>query len=231
MAEKKVRKKAVRKKVKEKEVTEAEPSKKVVAKENSQLIWFFAIIVVVFLAFIIPYLYLEGKKSFEYSGLEWQIEKFGQITAYHTKFPALDRSNINYNLYLRNDPRENNATTYGNFNLFKRQGYISFSPEVDLCRGDVARVMTDLGGFLRYGVGMDNLTVATTDAETAKSLNRPYIDCSSTNEATAILIKMGNPSATRTEENCYIITVADCNDIVPVEKFMLKTTMDLRGES
>lgn len=209
------------------------PSKELMKREEGQLVWFFVIIAVVFLAFIIPYLYIQSQKSFEYSGVRWVIEENSGLKIYYARFPALDESNITYNAYLREDPRENNVTTNGTFVDFKVGAYISLSPDIDSCRGNVARVMIDLGSFLRFGVGVGNLTVASSDYAHSRETKRPYINCDSKNvKQTIVSINIGEPRVIQSNKNpyCYEIYVEDCNDISPVEKFITKTIGDIMDE-
>ncbi|GEM_PF-646309 len=215
-----------------KEEVKKESSSQIIKHEEGQLIWFIAIIIVIFLAFIIPYLYVQSQKSFDYAQVKWQIEGNSGLTVYHARFRALDESDINYNVYLREDPRENNVTTEGNFTDFKLGGYVSLSKEVDACRGDVARVMIDLGSFLRSGIGVGNLTVSSNDYQYSKETKRPYINCKSNTKSTIISIDIGEPRVIQSVDNkyCYEIYVQDCKDISPVEKFITKTIGDIMEE-
>lgn len=207
--------------------------KKVRNKEEGQLIWFFAIIIMIFLAFLIPYLYSEGRKSFEYSGVNWRIEDHNGLEIYHARFKALDNSDTNYNLYLRGDPRTNNVDTTGNFVDFRKGGYVALSREVDSCRGEVARVMVDLGSFLDTGVGVGDLKVASNDLDYSKDTGRFFVDCPSSNvRSTIVSIKIGESRVIQSEENpyCYEIYVDDCSDSKTVEKFMIQTIGDIMDE-
>ena len=222
-----------KKETKKENVVAQEAPKKVVLKEEGQLIWFFAIIIMLFLAFLIPYLFLESKKNFEYSMVNWRIEDHNGLIAYHARFKALDNSDVNYNVYLREDPRENNVFTEGNFVDFRVDGYVALSEEVDSCRGEVARVMVDLGSFLDTGVGVGKLTVASNDLIYSLETGRFFVDCPSSNILNTIIsIKMGEPRVIQSDENpyCYEIYVEDCSDISPVEKFITKTIGDVMDE-
>lgn len=231
---------AKNKKVKEEvsydgKVVNEEISKKDVSNENRQLYWFFGIAIFVFLLFLGTYYYYETyikitpegyrlKGHFEYAGIEWQIEDYTDFIAYHGRFPSFMNENNTHNIYLRVDPRQNNVSTSGDFLNFKYGGYISTSPEVDNCTGDMVGDILTLTSFLKYGVGMSSIELGTTDQAVAQKTNRTQVNCSLKNRG-VILIQQGNESSVvQSDKNefCYIITVKDCNDIAPVEKFMLE---------
>ena len=210
--------------------TEGElPSKSVRTRETRQLIWFFIIVALVFASFLVPYFYSQDLKSFDYAGVDWTKEEYDQFDIYHSEFPALNGQNYKYNIFLRNDPRENNVSVYGNFKEFKIGGYVSISPEVDLCRGDVSRVMLDLGSFLELGLGIQKVWAATPSFEIHNNTGRDYATCN-TKQRTVVLIEKGEPSVTQSKENpfCYTIRVRDCEDIAPVEKFMTEVIRAFR---
>lgn len=208
----------------EKEELKAEgelPSKAIRKHETRQLIWFFVIIAIVFASVLIPYFYSQNLKSFNYAGVDWMKEEYTQFDVYHSEFPALNGQNYKYNIFLRNDPRENNVTVDGTFKEFKIGGFVSISPEVDSCRGDVSRVMLDLGSFLELGLGIQKVWAATPSFEIHNETGREYATCS-TKDRTIIMIEKGEPVVLQSRDNpfCYTIRVRDCDDIEPVEKFM-----------
>jgi len=235
MAAKKVKKKSSKaKKVSKKEPIEEGVGKKIVKKENKQVTWFLVLAGVVFASFLIPYFYIESLKSFDFAGIPWKIEALGEQKIYHGRFYALSGADLIYNIYLRIDPRENDVFASGTFNLFRYGAYISLSPEVNKCRGEVSRVMVDLGSFLKAGVGIANLAVATNNPDYSNETGLPYIDCSNLHERTIIIIEKGEErSVVQSNENpdCYIITVNDCNDGAPIEKFMLESISAFKENS
>jgi len=205
-------------------------SKKIINKENGQLTWFFLIVILVFSAFLGIYFYNENSKVFEFSGAEWIIEERGSITSYHGRFPALDGSNVNYNVWLRNDPRENNIPVEGVFDTFKYGGIVSFDKTIEECRGEIARRVFDLGHFLRVGVGIGILEPATTDFEVSQLKNISHINCSLNLNKTIIILEEGETSVFKDSQNhfCYVIRIKDCEDVLGIEKFIVKTIDDFR---
>ena len=233
MAKKKTtKKKKVKLSVDEKEELKAEgelPKKNVRESENIQLIWFFAVVIVIFAAFLVPYFWIESSKTFHYGGVDWDIDDSDQyITFYHSEFPTLNGVNLNYNIYMRHDPRENDVYTEGEFNAFKYGGYLSFTEEINACRGQVPRAALDLKSFVRTGVGVGNMDNSALTPEFAEELNVSFINCSNTLDRTVVVLRMGEPSVIQSETNpyCYVISIEDCDDFAPIEKFIVKTVDD-----
>ena len=204
------------------------PKEEAKESENRQLIWFFVIVIAIFVAFLIPYFYMESQKTFRFGGADWNIEKDPYITFYHGVFPALNGANIIYNVFLRNDPRENKVHTEGEFNIFKYGGYLSWTSDIQNCRGQVPRAALDLVGFIRTGIGIGNITNGAVEPELAEELGYPYVDCFTNPNRTVIVLRMGEPSVIQSQNNpyCYVITIKDCDDFKPIEKFIIKTIDD-----
>lgn len=204
------------------------PKKFIQQSENKQLFWFFVIIGIVFAMVLVPYFWIESLKNFNYGGAEWMIEDYDNLKIYHGIFGALNGANLNYNIFLRGDPRENDVPTEGTFINFKYGGIVSMTPEVDRCRGELSRVMLDLGAFLKQGVGVGSLVSGSTDEFVANKTNRQFARCDNVFDRTLVIIEIGNSSVTQDEDNpyCYVIKARDCNDMSSVERFIVKTVED-----
>lgn len=204
------------------------PPKATRKREDRQLLWFVIVIGVVFASFLIPYFYRQSSMSFEFAKANWTIEDYDKIRIYHGRFMSLAGENLIFNSYLRIDPRKNDVASSGTFNKFKYGGVISVSPEVDECRGDIARVMGDLGLFLGQGVGVGPIEVGSTDETVAVDFDKRHATCETILDRTLVVIESGESRVTQDDENpyCYMIYIEDCNDISPVEKFMVKTIDD-----
>src|SRR5689334_23039112 len=146
---------------------EQKVSRRTKEKENRQLFWLFFWVLLVFAAFIIPYFYKESLKHFEFGAIDWTVEQYQQLTIYHGRFTSFNDVNNTYNLFLRIDPRKNDALVQGNFSSFKVGGYIAISPKLDECRGELSRALLDFGSFVKKGIGVGQIEVATTDKELA----------------------------------------------------------------
>ena len=238
-----VKRKVVRKKkvarlseaeTEERRLEGALPEKSVREEENRQLFWFFVVVGVVFVLVFATYFGVEGARAFEYGGVDWRVEEYAEPTGtiYHGRFPALSNPNVTYNLYLRGDPRENAVATEGVFDSFKNGGVVSMTPEVDACRGELARVMLDLGTYMKQGIGVGVLRIGSTDKFVALETDRRYARCNTVSDRTIVIIDIGKSMVVQDDNNpyCYTIYANDCNDVSSVEKFMLKSIVDFGKE-
>ncbi len=215
----------------EKEELESEgelPKKSLRNREERQLIWFFVIIGIIFGVVLVSYFWVEGAKSFEYGGANWVIEDYENLRIYHGRFSALSGANLIFNVYLRIDPRKNNVQTEGTFDKFKYGAVISLSPEVDECRGELSRVMLDLGSFLKEGIGVSVLETGSSDKFVAVKTDRRHALCNTVADRTIVIVDIGESKVIQDEENsyCYTIYAEDCNDLSSVEKFIVKSVDD-----
>jgi len=242
MAKKNTKKKSAKKKVvknrkvlteDQREELKAEgelPKKSVVKRENKQLIWFLVVVIIVFGAFLIPYFWVESNKVFEYVGAEWVIEEYAEPLGdvYHGRFPSFTNPDLFFNVYLRNDPRNNDVDTVGVFNQFKYGGIIAATPEANLCRGELPRVMFDVASFTKTAIGAGPIETGFTDEKLADDTGKRYATCESVNDRTLIIFDIGEPAVIQDEDNlnCYTIYVEDCDKSEPAEKFIIKTIED-----
>jgi len=217
----------------EKEELEAEgelPKRSVRKSEDVQLAWFVGVIIFVFVVTLATYSWFEGVKSFEFEGVDWVYED--DVDYYHGRFENLLGRDYFYNIYLKNDPRENDVATEGTFDKFKYGLIISTSPEFDLCRGDASRVMRDLGAFMVDGLGTESPKAGSTNEDVANGSERLFATCDSIENRTIVIIDRGDNFVAQDVENvnCYTISVGDCDDASAVEKFMLKVIKDFGGD-
>lgn len=215
----------------EKEEQKAEgelPKKSVRKKEDRQLMWLVVIVGLVFASILIPYFYIQNSKSFEFARANWTIEDYENLRVFHGRFKSLAGANLIYNIYLRGDPRENLVETSGTFDKFKYGGFVSMSPEVDECRGEIGRAMFDLGAFLRQGVGVEDVKSGSTDKSVALESNRRHAVCNTVQDRTLVIVELGEPKVVQNEDYpyCYTIYMNDCDDTTSIEKFMIKTMDD-----
>ncbi len=210
---------------------EAVVPKGVQKSEDKTLFWFFVVVGLVFACVLVPYFWVESNKSFELGGIDWVIEDYEHLKIFHGRFVSLTNSNLNYNVFFRTDPRTNDAAVKGEIKDFKYGGIISLSPEVDACRGDLSRVMLDLGAFLKQGVGVGPIESGTNSKDVANETSRRFVDCENVMDRTVIIIDVDGERGTVKSDlnpNCYIITAEDCEDSGVVEKFMLQSVIDFR---
>ncbi len=217
-------------KIKEEDI-EKVIGKKVKESENSTLAWFIVVVGIVFASVLIPYFWVESNKVFEFGGVDWVIEEYEYLEIFHGRFLSLTDPDLYYNIFLRTDPRANDASVSGKLDDFKYGGIISLSPEVDTCRGDLSRVMLDLGAFLKQGVGVGSIESGSNDEGVANETNRRFATCESVADRTVVVIDLGERGIVQDKVNpsCYTIYAEDCEDSAVVEKFIVQSVIDFRA--
>ena len=214
MEKKKIEKENVEKKVRN-------TSKK---EKETQFKWILGMMVGLIVVILLVYYIMNNINKIEYKGLAFTKEKFGEIIVYHYYYYFTDNENqlIKYNLYLRNDPRENEVPIEGKIELGKKV-YISYDASINSC--DKSALAADsLAKFLVNN--QLSVKAGIPDRAEAESKNITYIDCNTNPDDATILIKAGNETNIIKEDNCYVISVSDCNILNAVEKFEVQTILD-----
>jgi len=238
---KKEAKKKVGKESREKEVEEAiivdekEANKAItidekdaLKKQNKQTKWIFIVMALTLISvFLIPYI-IGKSREFNYAGLEFKKILFDQLPLYHARIPLASITGeavSNYNLYLRNDPRElEYIPIEGDIKLLKNV-VLTFNPEM-VCKNEII-ASTSVVGFIR-GASSANLIPGTLNkSEVTNKL--AYADCNSTSQ-TSIIFDLGNKTEIIQEsENCYKIYVANCEVVESAERFIIGMAAHAKG--
>jgi len=167
-------------------------------------------------------------KHFEYTGLKFEKVMFDKMPFFYTKIQITrpDESVVNYNLYLRNDPRSNNIPVYTEMR-FQKEVAVTTDDAVSNCSyAGVSGVL--LGQFLN-AMGTDVYT-GTTDFEIAKERGIMYIACVPNQNYTLISIKQGSVTKiTQSDTNCYNLEIANCELLNATERFVMASISQARG--
>jgi len=200
-------------------------SKEIKSKERKQLFWFFGTIIVVFLVFLGVYLYVQSLNKTEFVGVDWYKENDGGIISYHTRVPKMYNGEFfgYHNIYLRNDPSENNIPSEVNISFYSTV-VVSQSVEVLNCRNSVL-VSSALGQITSLFPFVKNVTIALSDEKDANDYSLPYANCETEEgkENTVFLVRMANETSVEMKgDSCYIINVGKCEDnLIATEKFVI----------
>ena len=240
---------AIKKTVKKKKLTSEEkeeksregdlPPKKIRDKETQQIIGFLIIVGLVFASFIGVYYSVKATKTFEFGGAEWWIEGeaegWGDVIFYHGRYPVKTSSGkiiTNMNLWLRNDPRENNIPADIDF---LEQGIaadiiVTFGTNLMACE---ERTLVTPQISQAFGAGLPWTTVvgAVANKQIAEEQNLLYADCSSvSDENTVILVQQGDKPAVFASDGCYVVQYDECSGAVKAsEKLILELIKQLNN--
>ena len=170
-------------------------------REIYTVIWTMIGLLIVFVVF---YYAFESMKTFEYEGLTFSKEKFGEIPVFHYYYYFTDdnRQQYKYNLYLRSDPRKNGVPITGNI-IYPKQSFVFLSVNsTNLIQcPNFLRDYSALTSFLinnleKSGIGIKD---GFANKEEAEKNNLTHISCEKYPNNVVILLQSGNE--TKIEKN------------------------------
>lgn len=197
-------------------------------KEILGILIFLGVLIVVFL---IASSYFRSLNYFEYEGLTFSKKRLGEIPLYHHSYylKAPSGKLINYNMYLRHDPRYNNVTIEGESSRLLAAGSVAYlsinSDGLQECRfgqlavGSISSFMSDnqmtvIGGnldFWQAGANRDQ-----------------WVTCDNRPGNRVVEILKGNETKVIIDGNCYRIEVNQCQILEAVEKLEVQSVVDAR---
>ncbi|MFH1802154.1 MAG: hypothetical protein ABH864_01745 [archaeon] len=213
-----------------------------VSKMDRELYWVFGVMVVLIAAFLVGYAIRPDPNTFDHNGLDFKKQMLGNIPLYkYTYFTdnrmATASGNVintgeqaAVNVLLRNNPRENNVPVEGKIEYMEREKFVyitmSSSPDL-LCEyGTIA--MAELASFLSQNGFVPKAGIS--DETTAEEQGIDYVTCENHPDRMVISFEAGDENKVVREENCYTITVSDCEILLPTEKFIVQSILDAMEE-
>ena len=214
--------------VKEKKEPKEKNVNKLSKKKDGQLklilLWMIGLIILFFLFFS----FFQSLNKVEYEGVPFTKTKFGEIPVYHSSYflqGSTAENVIKYNLYVRNNPEENDFPITDEISIESRTIYLTINETGLLECEQAAIAISDLTSFLVDN--QFNLYVGVPDKELAAERDRLYVSCDTAAHGTVITIQEGNEnSISRVENGCYDITVSQCQILEGIEKFKVQAVAD-----
>jgi hypothetical protein len=184
--------------------------KKEMSKENKTLMKVLIVIGAFFLILVVSFLIMKSSNQPKYNGMTFNVVKEGELTFYQTTFKVLYKGeSINYNIYLRNNPRE----------LEKK---VPFEGELDLRNLFVLNTTTEnlfCDGDWNLAIGnLQNLEIFNIEIMTDKNAT-----CDENGNYMFVQIEEGEE--TKIEQygpSCYKLIVSDCEILPVTERFMIE---------
>jgi hypothetical protein len=211
------------------------PSKKVRDVETKQILAFLVVVGLLFFSFLGVYYYLQSQKHFEFEGAEWLVEgerEGWSETLYHGRYPIIYGGKLytNMNVWLRFDPRENNASSQIDF---KKEGIgknviVTFDKEFASC-SDRSLVIPLLSQIFGAGLPWTDISGAMSDKQRAEELSLAFADCSNASfDTTVFSIEKGDSSRLYSNNGCYVLEYSSCDDSLKLsEKMVLELIRQL----
>ena len=206
-------------------------------KVDREIYWVLGVMLGLIIIFLAANSFFQSLKTFEYEGLSFSKEKFGDIPVFHYYYYTFPRSITGsvtneqpkqINIYLRNDPRENPVQINEEIEFQPKNHPIYISTNVtglEECKPSVG--ISTLSAFLSQNG--HKLIGAIPDMEQAINEDIRYANCGSSSGSNVILIQKGEETKITRNEDCYIIDVNQCEIIPAVEKFIVQTIIDAKA--
>lgn len=192
--------------------------KKQLKNYNKILGGFLIIFAAIAIIWIAAYYISNHWGDFEYQGVEFDQMKQGDLTFYHTSFlTTIEGKLYNYNVYLRNDPRELDENIKLDEVGWKQMIIINLSrnyPECDSSDTIALANFNQILGAMGARVGKD-----------------PEAGCDSEGRYMYLAIGDGNETKiTKMDEACYNLEFKDC-EIIEVTERLIVNALVLHNEN
>lgn len=193
----------------------------------------FAGLAILAVLFIVLYYAFQGLGKVEYKGLSFTKEKFGEVLVYSYNYLVKTPSGkiVQRTLYIRGDPRYNNVSITGEivYPIGKRV-YISINGTgLTECEDSMISVAS-LSNFLANN--NFDVRAGTPDESEARMKNQTYVTCDKFPGNVVISLGVGKETKiTKSGKYCHNVEVADCRILAAVEKFMIQSLIDAKGNA
>jgi hypothetical protein len=190
------------------------------------------ILILVGVFFLFNYIF-NNLGTINYDGLKFSKETIGKIEVYHYYYLYKDRTGqlVQNNIYLRNNPTENQVPVSGNVTFIEGSKVFLGIDTDNLTSCNTSSIaISEITSFIvNGGISVKGGTV---NNATAVKQNLTYVDCNVQKQNPVITIGLGNTTAVVNKGLCYKITAATCNDLLPAaEKFIVKAIVDAKDNA
>jgi hypothetical protein len=200
---------------------------------SSNMVSIVAILAVVaVVAFFASKMYFANSGIIDYQGLIFNEEKVGKLTFYRHTYSFLDTNGggtINYNLYVRNNPEDNDVPVDGEIKFAEANSVIYFGIDTSGLSNcsDTTIAVASLSQFLSGN--QFSVKAGVKDVEVAQRNNLTNINCEKFNNNQVVMLEIGEKSRVTKEGSCYRIQTSSCDDVMAaVEKFEIQSIIDAR---
>ena len=198
--------------------------------KQNEVIWVVGTMVVIILALVLIPMFMRMFATFDYQGLTFTREKFGEIPVYHYSYYFIDDmgQQYQYNLYLRNGPRTNVIPINSNIKFKKdRKVYVILN---STALAQCPTGLRDIASIARFlSDNLISVQAGNIDGEIAAQNNLTYATCENRPDDVVISIVPGNETKITQMDECHTISYATCEEVLPaLEKFMVKSILDAK---
>lgn len=165
-------------------------------------------LIVLFFIFIL--FWIDSVRHFELRGVEWGIVKEGELILYKTAIPVYYQGNIvDYNFYLRNDPRKLDDGVKFEGNLWLLKNMVINGSDFK-CYGDEVIALANL--------------IKLEEVLGTNVIKDPNATCDEEGRYAYLNIHEGDETWVKeTDKACYQLKFKNCEILEVTEKFMVET--------
>ncbi len=217
-----------------KKETQEKPKEKISEKQDSQLKWIIAVMAIFVIGIFFFAWFGAESKTYEYIGLTWQKEMFGNIPIHTTVMTgqSITGQAIGFKMPFRNDPRKLNIPIEGGDINYILNNPVYLSIDLDSGINECGTLaLINFGRFMTE-MKFDLITAVTTE-KSAEEHDREFVTCENKPKNTVFILTVGNESGIYQDEenpNCYVLSVNNCEDIEVVEKLQIATLARFTNE-
>ena len=197
-----------------------------------ELLWVLGFAVFLVFVFTTASSYFKSLNQVQYGSLTFTKEKFGDIPVYHYSYTfktPITGKVINYNMYLRNDPTENNVPVEGQIKFEGSKAYITLDTSyLEEC----PKALVAIGALTQYMVDNQfNVQSGNMDFTEAAVRNQEYVTCENKKGINVIQVLRGEETGIIADNQCISIVVGpDCRLLEAVEKFEVQSFLDAQAK-
>ncbi|MEK6823582.1 MAG: hypothetical protein AABY06_00975 [Nanoarchaeota archaeon] len=190
---------------------EKKPAKNQAEREKKQLRNVLLGLGIFVIVLVLAVFFINSIKSFEYEETKFDIVREGDLILYNTKIALFNEKGeqyMNYNFFLRNDPRKSDVEFDGELEI-KKLAVINSEEEFN-CDGDGIIAVANLNQLYEM-VG-------------TKVIRDENATCDSEGRYMYINLKSGDKTKIEQSGNaCYDILINNCEILEGTERFMVET--------
>ena len=201
-------------------------------KLERELLYIVGFVVLLVIVFLIASSIFERFNRVEYEGLIFTKERFQDIPVFRTYyyFRAPDNQLIQYNLFVRNDPRTNDVPIEGDpIKYNSRNVYVTLDTSYLRDCEDTVISIASLTRFLNDN--QLNVKSGNMDFTEAAIHNQEHITCENSPDSEVIQVSRGDSTKIEINGMCKSISVGeDCRILEAIEKFEIHSFLDAQSE-
>lgn len=192
-----------------------------VKRSNKQLKMIVSILGILFLTVVVVFYVSYSAKNFEYKGLEFREVMEGKVTFFTTSFPLYSATGnhiADYNVYLRNNPRDLKDVPFEGELVLQRDMVLDFEQEFN-CDGDGIIATANMVNVLSKGMKLN-------------VFKNESLGCDPNGNYVYVRLQEGDKTEiVQTGYSCYEMRVNNCEILDVTERFLIESLSQVQTKN